>query len=184
LVVNQIFKNTLRFNDMFKKIFFIYLAITLFSCEKASKNPVNLNVKFTESKAIGEPIIREIDEMGGVIDINIANARLVFPQSSVLKSTTVSVQAITNSLSNYGLGIRLSSEYKNVKIEFKYPLNGLEPELFDIFYAQGLGWAKSKNKTIDKINNTISIIQISENSTSITPSSRVATHVYDYVLSK
>lgn len=98
--------------------------------------------------------------------------------------TTASAQPITNTLSNYGLGIRLSSEYKNIKIEFKYPLNGLDPKTFEIYNAQGLNWVKSENKLIDTLNKTISIIQHSKNTHVIMPTSRVATHFYDYVVSK
>jgi hypothetical protein len=166
---------------MVKKIVCFFFIVCISGCQKVIKKPTADKAEFNEGIAVGKPYNKEIDENGGLIDVDIANARVFFLKNSILKTTKISVQPITNTLSNYGLGIRLSSEYRNIKIEFKYPLNGLEPDKFEIYYSQGLEWTKAKNKVIDISNHTITIIQQPDNISIISPSSKVATHVYDYV---
>lgn len=174
-----------------KNVFFLFTFLAfLMSCEKQNENTIPKGDEFKQGIPIGSPYIKEIDAKGGQIDIDLNEAKVVFPKNLFSKRTTVSVQPITNTLSNFGLGIRLASEFKNVKVTLRYPLNGMPPQSFEIYFMlSGSPWVKSNNKFIDTLNHTISILQnpdlqqtsknkIQKNSL------KVGTHTYDYVIGK
>ncbi|MES2797098.1 MAG: hypothetical protein V4683_14100 [Bacteroidota bacterium] len=156
----------------------------IISCQRENQIPKIKKEIFKESVAVGLPIIKEIDQKGGVIEIALSESRVSFNPNSVSKNTTVSIQPISNPLSNFGLGIRLASHYSNIKIELKYPQNGLSPNTFDIYYAQGIEWIKAENKILDTVNHTISIVQQPTSKAKINSSARVTTHFYDYIIGK
>lgn len=164
------------------KLTTLILTVFQISCNMGFQKPIDKKEIYKVGIAVGEPIVKNIDENGGVIDVDINEARVVFLPKSVLKSNLVYIQPITNCKNNFGHGIRISSEYRNIIIQLKFPLNGLPPETFEIFYSTGLEFIKIKNKTIDTLNHTISIVQLPIFGAN--PSAKVSTHFYDYVVGK
>ncbi len=173
---------------MFKKLINLMFVFAIFSCQKENKQQIDEEI-VKQGEPVGSPIQKEIDENGGFIDIEINNARIIFPKNTVTSKTLISVQPITNTFANYGIGLRISSHYKNIEIQLKYPQNELPPKNFEIYFLKtdspDFGWYKFKNKTIDTLNHTISIIQDAENQlTKASASAKVATHSFDYVVGK
>jgi hypothetical protein len=167
---------------------FLFIGICLISCQPENQQPKPSEIA-KQGMPVGDPILKEIGSEGGIIDIEVNNSKVIFPKNAVAVNTLVSIQPITNTLANYGLGLRISSHFKKIEIQFKYPQNGLPPENFEIYYLKtdspNFGWYKFKNKSIDTINHTISIIQDAENqSSNASSSAKVATHSFDYVVGK
>jgi hypothetical protein len=167
-----------------QRIFYLLLiSLILTSCKKeanSSKSPMPV---FTEGVALGLPIKKEIGPAGGVIEIQLAKAKLIFPAESVLSTTSIIAQPITNTLSNLGVGIRLSSDYKKAILVFDYSNLAIKGKTLSIYYmntgSPGLGWFKAENIVIDTLAQTISTTQ-----TLIPKSAKISTHSSDYVLAE
>lgn len=173
---------------MRKIALFLFIGFAFVYCQSENQHPKPIEIA-NQGKPVGDPILKEIGSAGGIIDIEVNNSKVIFPKDVLATSSLVSIQPISNTFVNYGLGLRISSHYKNIEIQLKYPRNGVTPESFEIYFLQtdspGFGWYKMKNKTIDTVNHTISVIQNAENQLSkSSASAKVATHSFDYVIGK
>jgi hypothetical protein len=170
---------------MNSKIAFLFITISLlFSCESKVQNPEIAKEVYVKAQPIGPPTIMEIGASGGIIEVDLNEAKIIFPPNTFNEPTMVSIQPISNTKNNFGEGIRISSDYKNITIALKYPLNGLDSTDFDVYYSQWLQWDKVKNKIINTKDHTISFIQNPKLSNSFSKNAKISTHVFDYLVGK
>ena len=138
--------------------------LTLISCGGGTPTPtpaVPLEVaKTAVGTVIGTPVTQAIGASGGNASVVSAGAKIIFPAGAMTDGSSISVQAISNTLAGSGQGIRLSGSdwTQPITVQFSYPASITDPESQMIAVQNPDGsWVSSNRVKVDAVNRTISI---------------------------
>jgi hypothetical protein len=117
-------------------------------------------VKSAVGTAIGTPVTQAIGSSGGNASVVSAGAKIVVPAGALPDGSSITVQAISNTLDGAGEGIQISGDAwtKPVTLQFSYPTGEADPNSFRIAIQQNDGsWITSKSAKVDTVNRTVSV---------------------------
>jgi hypothetical protein len=149
-----------------KHFFALTFLLALISCGGGSTTPTPtpaapLEVaKAAVGTLIGTPVTQAIGSSGGNASVVSASAKIVVPAGAMTDGSSISVQAISNTLAGSGQGIRLSGSdwTQPITVQFSYPASITDPENQMIAVQNPDGsWVSSNRVKVDAVNRTISI---------------------------
>jgi hypothetical protein len=160
----------------------VLLAIALMSCgdggTPAPTPAAPLEVaKTAVGTVIGTPVTQAIGASGGNASVVSAGAKIVVPAGAMPDGSSISVQAISNTLTGAGQGIRLSGSdwTRPITVQFSYPASISDPENQMIAVQNPDGsWVSSNRVKVDAVNRTISM-RLAPDASSILSKSLTAT---------
>jgi hypothetical protein len=117
-------------------------------------------VKTAVGTLIGTPVTQAIGSSGGNATVVSAGAKIVVPAGALPDGSSITVQAISNTLAGSGEGIQISGDAwsKPVTMQFSYPAGESNPNNFQIAIQQNDGsWITSKSAKVDAVNRTVSV---------------------------
>jgi hypothetical protein len=144
----------------------VLLAITLMSCGGGTTTPTPtpaapLEVaKTAVGTLIGSPVTQAIGASGGNATVVSAGAKIIVPAGALADGSSITVQAISNTLVGAGQGVRLSGSdwTQPITLQFSYPASIGDPENQMIAVQNPDGsWVSSNRVKVDAVNRTISI---------------------------
>jgi hypothetical protein len=109
---------------------------------------------------IGTPVTQAIGSSGGNATVVSAGAKIVVPAGALPDGSSITVQAVSNTLVGAGQGVRLSGSdwTQPITLQFSYPASITDPENQMIAVQNPDGsWVSSNSVKIDAVNRTISI---------------------------
>jgi hypothetical protein len=140
--------------------------LTLISCGGGTTTPTPtpaapLEVaKTAVGTLIGTPVTQAIGASGGNASVVSAGAKIIIPAGAMPDGSSISVQAISNTLAGAGQGIRLSGSdwTQPITLQFSYPASITDPENQMIAVQNPDGsWVSSNRVKVDAVNRTISM---------------------------
>jgi hypothetical protein len=117
-------------------------------------------VKSAAGTLIGTPVTQAIGASGGNASVVSAGAKIIVPAGALADGSSITVQAISNTLAGSGEGIQISGDAwtKPVTMQFSYPVGETDPNNFRIAIQQNDGsWITSKSAKVDAVNRTVSV---------------------------
>jgi hypothetical protein len=144
----------------------VLCAVALMSCGGGTTTPTPtpaapLEVaKTAVGTLIGSPVTQVIGSSGGSAEVISAGAKIVVPAGALPDGSSLSVQAISNTLSGSGQGIRISGDAwtQPITVQFSYPIGETDPGNSVIAVQQAGGkWLTSKRIKVDAATRTISV---------------------------
>lgn len=144
----------------------LLLATALMSCGGGTTTPTPtpaapLEVaKTAVGTLIGSPVTQAIGSSGGNASVISAGAKIIVPAGAMPDGSSISVQAISNTLVGSGQGIRLSGSdwTQPITVQFSYPASITDPENQMIAVQNPDGsWVSSNRVKVDAVNRTISM---------------------------
>jgi hypothetical protein len=117
-------------------------------------------VKTAVGTLIGTPVTQAIGSSGGSAEVVSAGAKIIVPAGALPDGSSITVQAISNTLAGSGEGIQISGDAwtKPVTMQFSYPAGESNPNNFRIAIQQNDGsWITSKSAKVDAVNRTVSV---------------------------
>jgi hypothetical protein len=109
---------------------------------------------------IGTPVTQSIGSSGGNATVVSAGAKILVPTGAMPDGSSITVQAISNTLIGSGQGVRLSGSdwTQPITVQFSYPASITDPENQMIAVQNPDGsWVSSNRVKVDAANRTISI---------------------------
>ncbi len=145
-----------------KKFVAIAVALSLVSCIGGTEPPAApLELAKTPAGvAIGTPSTTAIGVTGGRLDVSSVGAKVIVPAGAMPDGSSLTAQAISNTLDGSNPGIRLSGSdwTQPITIQFAYPSGITDPENYMIAVQNPNGsWVSSNVVKVDSANRTIAI---------------------------
>jgi hypothetical protein len=149
-----------------KHFFALAFLFALISCGGNNSTPTPAPaaplevVKTAVGTLIGPPVTQAIGASGGSATVISAGAKIIVPAGALPDGSSVTVQAISNTLLGSGEGVQISGDAwtKPVTMQFSYPVGETDPNNFRIAIQQNDGsWITSKSAKVDTVNRTVSV---------------------------